>query len=88
MKPNFYEAMMKTDGEGNFNMECEYNIAEQLAFEITRHRESLWKHFCKDVCERVLEDMGVDPDIKDFRIVFERNFEGRVKEWMSNETRS
>ena len=88
MKPDFYDATIKTDEIGNFKMECEYNIAEQLAYEITRHRESLWKHFCKDVCERVLEDMGIEPDIRDFRTVFEHNFEERVKEWMSNETRA
>ena len=86
-KPEFYECTLKTDDIGNMSMIGKYNIAGELAYEISRRKESLWKHFCKDVCEQVLTDMCGKIDLMDFRNVFNAAFEAKTKEWKEeNET--
>lgn len=57
------------------------DLAGELAYQIAKRKESLWKHFCKDVCEQVLSDMGCEPELTDFRKVFDRAFENETKKW-------
>ena len=81
MNDRFYKCTGKTDELGNFSMEGTFDIAGELAYQITQHKESLWKHFCKDVCEQVLHDMGCEPELTDFRNVFEKAFKDETQKW-------
>ena len=81
MEPEFYKSTIKTDKLGNMSMECEYDLAGELAHEIARHKESLWKSFCKNVCKQTVTDMFGEVDLVDFRKVFNRSFEEETKKW-------
>lgn len=81
MNNEFFTGEMVTDDKGNITLKGAYDIAGELAYQIAKRKESLWKHFCKDVCEQVLSDMGCEPELTDFRKVFDRAFENETKKW-------
>lgn len=81
MNNEFFTNKIITDNRGNITLEGTYDIVGELAYEISRRKESLWKHFCKNVCEQVLSDMGCEPELADFRKVFNRAFENETKKW-------
>lgn len=81
MNNEFFTGEMATDDKGNVTFNVAYDLAGELAHQIAMRKESLWKHFCKDVCEQVLSDMGCNPEITNFRQVFNRAFENETKKW-------
>ncbi len=82
MKEDYYKSTIKTDKLGNMSMLCEYDMVGELVHQIARHKESLWRSFCKNVCEQVVTDLIGEVDIVDFRKVFNRTFEEETKKWM------
>lgn len=81
MNNEFFTGEMATDDKGNITLKGAYDLAGELAYQITKRKESLWKHFCKDVCEQVLSDVGCNPEITNFSQVFNRAFENETKKW-------
>lgn len=79
----YFKTEFKTDNEGNVSVTGVYDLAGEMIRRITEHQETLYKHFCRDVCEKMVEmyhrgfiDMG------QFRRVFNDSFDKTVKEWM------
>lgn len=81
MNNEFHTGKIITDDKGNIVLEGTYDLAGELAYEVSRRKESLWKYFCKNVCKQVLSDMGCEPELTDFRQVFDRAFENETKKW-------
>lgn len=71
----------------NGSMAITFDLAAQIGREVAAHKESLWKHFCRDVCERVVSSYtwrGMSLDMVEFREKFEKAFEEEKKKWMED----
>lgn len=78
----FMESELEIDKDGNYVLRGTYDIAARLAKDITERKESLWRHFCKDVCEKMVDYYYEDSiDVIHFHKVFNEKFNETVKEW-------
>lgn len=78
----FMESELEIDKDGNYVLRGTYDIAARLAKDITERKESLWRHFCKDVCEKMVAYYYEDSiDVIHFHKIFNEKFNETVKEW-------
>ena len=81
MNNEFIKSKYKTDEIGNVSAVIEYDIAGELAHEIAARKETMWKHFCRNVCQKMMAEFAPDIAMKDFDILFTQSFESEVREW-------
>ena len=78
----FIKSELEIDKDGNYVLRSTYDIAARLAKDITERKESLWRHFCKDVCEKMVAYYYEDSiDVIHFHKIFNEKFNETVKEW-------
>lgn len=78
----FFKSEVGVDEDGNYVLRGTYDIAGKLVSDITERKESLWKHFCKDVCEKMVHYYYEDSiDIAHFHDIFNEKFDETVEEW-------
>lgn len=78
----FMKSELEIDKDGNYVLRGTYDIAARLAKDITERKESLWRHFCKDVCEKMVAYYYEDSiDVIHFHKIFNEKFNETVKEW-------
>lgn len=79
---DYLKTKFETDEDGNLVLQGSYDIAGELADEITRQKETLWKRFCQDVCEKMVSYYYEDSvDVIHFHKVFNEKFDETTKEW-------
>lgn len=82
MIDDWFKTKLETDENGNITLRGNYDIAGELVHEITERKETLWKRFCKDVCEKMVAYYSEGPiDVIHFHKVFNEKFGETVKEW-------
>lgn len=78
----FMKSELEIAADGNYVVRGTYDIAARLAKDITERKESLWRHFCKDVCEKMVAYYYEDSiDVIHFHKIFNEKFNETVKEW-------
>lgn len=78
----FMKSELEIDKDGNYVLRGTYDIAARLAKDITERKESLWRHFCKDVCEKMVAYYYEDSiDVIHFHKIFNEKFNETIKEW-------
>lgn len=78
----FMESELEIDKDGNYVLRGTYDITARLVKDITERKESLWRHFCKDVCEKMVAYYYEDSiDVIHFHKIFNEKFNETVKEW-------
>jgi hypothetical protein len=78
----FMKSELEVDKDGNYVLRGTYDIAARLTKDITERKESLWRHFCKDVCEKMVSYYYEDSiDVILFHKIFNEKFNETVKEW-------
>lgn len=80
----FCDIEIHTEDDGSLKLVANYDMAGELAHQITQKKETLWKHFCKNVCSRVIGQytyMGNEVSLPDFEKKFEEAFAQETKEW-------
>lgn len=78
----FMKSELEIDKDGNYVLRGTYDIAARLVKDITERKESLWRHFCKDVCEKMVAYYYEDSiDVIHFHKIFNEKFNETVKEW-------
>lgn len=82
MDNRFFKQEVKTDSDGNVSLLGEYDISGELINQITAKKESLWKSFCKQVCEKMVSYYYEDSiDVIHFHRVFNEKFNETIKDW-------
>lgn len=82
---DYFETNFDVNDEGELVLRGSYNIAKELADQITSQKETLWKRFCQDVCEKIAShysDSGID--VINFHKVFNEKFNETMIEWEIN----
>ena len=79
---DFLKTDFMRDENGNLVLSATYDVANQIVKELTERKETLWKRFCQDVCEKIVSYYSEDSiDVIHFHKVFNEKFNETVKEW-------
>lgn len=75
-----------TDDNGNLKLIGNYDLAAELVHNITERKETLWKRFCQDVCEKMVAYYAEDSiDVIHFHKAFNEKFNETILEWEADE---
>ena len=79
---DYFEEKIEYGEDGNFVIKGSYDICKELIDEIKSKKENLFKHFCRDVCEKMVlhySENGVD--VFHFHKLFNEEFDEVIKDW-------
>lgn len=82
MESEFFKTNFKYNEDGELVLQGDYDMVGEMVAEITAQKETLWKHFCKDVCEIMVAYYYEDSiDVLHFHKVFDEKFNEVAKYW-------
>lgn len=86
MDNEFFKTNFKYNEAGELVLEGNYDMVGEMVSEITAQKETLWKRFCQDVCEKMVAYYYEDSiDIIHFHEVFNEKFNEVSKYWKGEE---
>lgn len=86
MDNEFFKTNFKYNEAGELVLEGNYDMVGEMVSEITAQKETLWKRFCQDVCEKMVAYYYEDSiDVLHFHKVFNEKFDEVTKYWKGEE---
>lgn len=82
MNNEFFKTNFKYNEAGELVLEGNYDMVGEMVSEIIAQKETLWKRFCQDVCEKMVAYYYEDSiDLLHFHKVFNEKFNEVTEHW-------